>query len=67
MRFLSACELADRLGVKADTVRAWARRGWIPCMRASRRPLMFDPNEVESTLRSRAACKDFGGENNSGC
>jgi hypothetical protein len=46
--------LAERLRVTAATVLAWARRGWIPCLRAGRRPVLFDVAEVERTLRERA-------------
>ncbi|MCX5673435.1 MAG: helix-turn-helix domain-containing protein [Planctomycetota bacterium] len=45
--------LAGRLGVTVATVRAWARRGWIPCMRAGKRPLLFDLEAVLEALRRR--------------
>jgi hypothetical protein len=46
--------LAAKLRVTPETVLAWARRGWIPCLRAGRRPVLFDLEEVERVLRERA-------------
>ena len=53
---LHADALAKRLGVTRDTILTWARRGWIPCDRSSRRPL-FDPQKVRQALRDRRARK----------
>lgn len=50
----TAQEVADRYRVKVTTVHAWHRRGWIPCLRAGRRPVLFDLAEVEQALRERA-------------
>jgi hypothetical protein len=52
--FINAKALAKKLRVKPATILAWARRGWIPCLRAGRRPILFDAAEVESALRERA-------------
>ncbi len=55
----TAKDLATRLHVTPATVLAWARRGWIPCLRAGRRPVLFDLVAVEEALRRRGA---VGGE-----
>jgi predicted site-specific integrase-resolvase len=52
-KFVDAAELAHRLRVTVATVHTWHRRGWIPCLRAGRRPVLFDPDEVERVLRER--------------
>lgn len=49
-----ARDLAKRFRVTPATVHAWHRRGWIPCLRAGRRPVLFDPAAVEKALRDRA-------------
>jgi hypothetical protein len=53
-KIVNACGLAARLRVTPATVLAWARRGWIPCLRAGRRPVLFDLAEVERALKERA-------------
>jgi excisionase family DNA binding protein len=53
-KYLDACELAKRLRVTRETVLAWTRRGWVPCLRIGRRPVLFDPVEVDKALRDRA-------------
>jgi hypothetical protein len=50
---LNARGVAVRFHVTPATVLAWARRGWVPCLRAGRRPVLFDPIEVEKALRER--------------
>ena len=52
-KFVDAVELARRLRVTVATIHTWHRRGWIPCLRAGRRPVLFDPNEVERVLCER--------------
>lgn len=54
---IDAKHLAQRLGVTPATVHAWQRRGWIPCMRAGRRPVLFDPAKVIEALERRASAK----------
>jgi hypothetical protein len=51
---VNARGLATKLSVTPATVLAWARRGWIPCLRAGRRPVLFDLAEVERALKERA-------------
>jgi predicted site-specific integrase-resolvase len=53
-RIIGARDLAAKLQVTPATVLAWARRGWIPCLRAGRRPVLFDLAEVERALKERA-------------
>jgi predicted site-specific integrase-resolvase len=57
---VDAKELAKRLKVTPATIHAWHRRGWIPCLRAGRRPVLFDDAEVQSALRRRAERKGVG-------
>lgn len=61
-QFLDSLALATHLRVTRATILAWARRGWIPCLRAGRRPVLFDLVEVERALKSRGdlrgACHD---------
>jgi excisionase family DNA binding protein len=49
---LTAAELADRLKVKADTVRAWARQGRIPARRLSHKVVRFNLADVVAALES---------------
>jgi predicted site-specific integrase-resolvase len=57
-QIIDARSLAKRLRVKPATVLTWARRGWIPCLRAGRRPVLFDLAEVERTLKERAGRRE---------
>jgi len=51
---VNAEELSKRLKVTTATIHAWHRRGWIPCMRAGRRPVLFSVEAVEEALDARA-------------
>ncbi len=53
-----ARSIARRYRVTPATVLAWARRGWIPCLRAGRRPVLFDAAAVERALAERAARRE---------
>jgi predicted site-specific integrase-resolvase len=53
--YFNAQTLAPRFHVTAATLLRWARRGVIPCLRGSRRPVLFDAEAVEQALRARAA------------
>lgn len=52
---LNAKELAELMKVQPATIHSWHRRGWIPCLRAGRRPVLFDVVAVERALRKRGA------------
>lgn len=54
---VSAKELAIRLGIKADTVHAWCRRGWIPSLRAGKNTIRFNVAKVLEALEARDATK----------
>ena len=51
---VTAKELAKQLSVQTETIHAWHRRGWIPCLRAGRRPVLFDVADVLRALQRRA-------------
>lgn len=52
--FLTAKQMALILQVKPATVLSWHRRGLIPAARASLRPILFDPTEVEAAIKVRS-------------
>ena len=54
---VNADELAALLRVTPATIHAWHRRGWIPCLRAGRRPVLFDVASVEQAMRERGGQK----------
>ena len=54
---LNARELAQHLRVTPSTIHAWQRRGWIPCLRAGRRPVLFDVDAVIVALQRRGERK----------
>ncbi len=56
-KLCTAPEIAERFRVTVATVHAWHRRGWIPCLRAGQRPVLFDSAVVEAALRKRAETK----------
>ncbi len=53
-QIVDAKTLATRLFVKPATIHAWRRRGWIPALRAGRRPVLYDLDEVMRVMKSRA-------------
>jgi hypothetical protein len=56
-QIVDAKDLAGWLGVTPATVLTWARRRLIPCLRASRRPVLFDMVEVKRALKERASSR----------
>jgi excisionase family DNA binding protein len=46
-----ADELAERYGVRRETVLAWVRRGLVPCVRPSRKTIRFRVADVEEAIR----------------
>ena len=51
--FVDARDLAERLGVRYDTVLTWVRRGKIPHVRDGRGRYLFNLNTVLETLRQK--------------
>lgn len=52
---LTAEELAIRLRVQPDTIRAWTRQGVIPAIRPSAKVIRYDANSVIESLKRRQA------------
>ncbi len=53
--YVNAENIGQKVGVKASTIKKWARGGIIPCLRLTGRVLRFDPEAVEQALAQRAA------------
>jgi excisionase family DNA binding protein len=51
-QYLTAEQLALRLQVSADTVRAWAKDGRIPEIRLSAKVRRFDPAAVDAAIKT---------------
>lgn len=51
---MTARELAKRLRVSPETVRAWARRGYIPTLRLSPKVIRYNAEAVLAVLAERA-------------
>ena len=52
--FVDARDLAERLGVRYDTVLTWVRRGKLPHIRDDRGRYLFNLNTVLETLRQKS-------------
>ncbi len=52
--FCDARDLAERLGVRYDTVLSWVRRGKIPHVRDGRGRYLFNLNTVLEALRQKS-------------
>ena len=50
-KFLTADELAAFFRVKRSTIHSWRRRGLIPSIRVTRRPVLFELDEVLRELK----------------
>ena len=50
-RLLTVAQAAARLGVHADTLRAWADKGLVPVVRLPSGYRRFDPAEIERVRR----------------
>lgn len=55
--YLSAKELAHRLGVSVDTVRRLTQKGIIPYLRIGNRAIRYNWEEVRHALREYAKAK----------
>lgn len=51
-RLLTTRQLAEILGVKPNTILAWASRGVIPCIRLTRKVIRYDRDSVMRSLDS---------------
>lgn len=56
-KFYTAAELAEHFRVRRSTILAWRRRGLIPYIRATRRPILFELDAVVDALRRRRAAE----------
>ena len=57
---LSAEELAERLHLKAETVRSWARRGLIPKVQFTPKVIRFDLAAVVEAVTKRQTTEEVG-------
>ncbi len=53
-RLLTAREVADKLGVSAETVLRWRRKGLIPAIELPGGAIRFRENELDEWLTARA-------------
>jgi excisionase family DNA binding protein len=53
--WVTAKELAHRMRVTPDTIKAWSREGRIPSVRVSARVLRFNVAEVMAAIRAKGA------------
>jgi len=55
--FLTAKQLAERLGVKPRTVQEWLRAGLIPATRLTPKVIRYDLDQVVAALNQRQEAK----------
>jgi excisionase family DNA binding protein len=53
-RFLTARQVADRLGVAPDTILRWTRRGELPAVKLPGGAVRFREDELEMWLAERS-------------
>jgi excisionase family DNA binding protein len=53
-RLLTACEVADRFGVHAETVLRWTRQGNLPAYRMPSGAIRYREDELDAWLAARA-------------
>jgi excisionase family DNA binding protein len=51
---LTGCEVADLLGVSAETILRWTRRGELPAIRLPGGAIRYRENDLEGWLEERA-------------
>jgi len=51
---LTSVQLAERLGLRPNTIRNWARENIIPAIRITGKVVRFDPLQVDRALRNRS-------------
>ena len=52
-RILTACQMADQLGLKESTIRKWGKSGLIPVIKPTAKVIRFDPKDVVAALKQR--------------
>ncbi len=57
----AAGPIGRRVGVTAETIKLWARRGWIPSVRITAKVVRFEWPAVLAALRERGAARKTGG------
>jgi len=57
-RLLTARQVGDRLGVSAETVLRWTRRGDLPGFRLPGGALRFSADELDAWLAARAIASE---------
>jgi excisionase family DNA binding protein len=58
VRLLTAREVADRLGLSAETILRWTRRGDLPAIRLPGGAIRYRESDLERWLASRATVAD---------
>jgi excisionase family DNA binding protein len=53
-RLLTACEVAERFGVHAETVLRWTRQGDLPAYRMPSGAIRYGEEELDAWLAARA-------------